>query len=66
MKLAILDLWVLGLYFGLVLLLGFYFSRKKYQYRRVFCGRAVISRMGNRAEPGRYIDQFHHLPGISR
>ena len=38
MKLAILDIWVLGLYFGLVLLLGFYFSRKNTNTEEYFVG----------------------------
>lgn len=38
MKLAIMDIWVLGLYFGLVLLLGFYFSRKNTNTEEYFVG----------------------------
>ncbi|OUR88420.1 sodium:solute symporter [Gammaproteobacteria bacterium 42_54_T18] len=38
MKLATLDVWVLGIYFGLILFLGFYFSRKNTNTEEYFVG----------------------------
>ena len=38
MKLETLDMWVLGIYFGLILFLGFYFSRKNTNTEEYFVG----------------------------